>query len=138
MAEKELSSREKLFADTWLSNGQNALQAYKKISPKATDKTAGVEGAKYLKKPRVQAYIKSKQEQTSKKLNITRETQIERLNKLYETEADRVTDKVAILQEQSKLLGLYSPEIHKNFNFESELTENDRRDLDAALPEARS
>ena len=45
------------FADNYVKNGMNGLQAYKKIAPHVTDGTAGVESTRLLKKPKVQKAI---------------------------------------------------------------------------------
>lgn len=46
-----------LFALRYLANGRNATHAYQDTHPRCTVKTAGVEGSKLLKNPRVEAII---------------------------------------------------------------------------------
>ena len=40
------------FAEAYVKNGMNGLQAYKAVSPQVTDNTAGVQSTRMLKKPR--------------------------------------------------------------------------------------
>lgn len=53
-----LKGRDRIFALEYLTNGQNATEAYHKAHPQAKRSTCGVEGHKRLKKPRIAAFIK--------------------------------------------------------------------------------
>jgi phage terminase small subunit len=133
-------SKEKRFAEEWLTNGGNATKAYLYIKPIVSKESAGELGSKLLKNVKVQEIIKESQNKTSQELKITRES----LLKDYEDIKRRNigdSDKVAILamQEQAKLLGLNAPvESHNtNLNVDAELTNEEKTDLARAINELK-
>lgn len=52
-----VAQRRKLFVEAYFDKGENATQAYLVIAPHVTINTAGVEGHRFLKHPRVQALV---------------------------------------------------------------------------------
>lgn len=108
MALEKTEQRYWLFAQTYAKNGHNALQAYKTISPNVTDNTANVEGPRYLAKPRVQELLAEFEAQIAAASKITAETIISELREIQnDTDDPRV--KIMAIQEQAKIVGLYSP-----------------------------
>ena len=69
----------KAFVEEYLINGMNATKAYMKAFPKASIKTAEVNGFKLLDRDDVSLYIKEHQEIISKAVNITKEEIIQDL-----------------------------------------------------------
>lgn len=139
-----MNKRHQAFADEYLANTQNATQAYSKVYkiPKSKIRTAEVNGNKLLSNTEIKEYIDAKLEKisdtVSKKVEITLQHQLERLEKLIDPEEGIVKsakDYIAVLQEESKLLGLYAPEKIKNFNVETPLSEEDKKDLESAINE---
>ena len=59
------------FADAYIAKGENALQAYLEIKPHVTDGTAGVEGHRLLKIPRVQKLIEIRRMELRRKFALT-------------------------------------------------------------------
>jgi phage terminase small subunit len=67
-----LSAKHKAFCDQYLSNGFNALQAYKSVY-KTNDKVSEASASRLLLNVKVKEYIQQEQNKTSEKLEITRE-----------------------------------------------------------------
>jgi phage terminase small subunit len=67
-----LSAKHKAFCDEYLSNGMNATQAYKSVY-KVSDSVAGPSGDRLLKNAKIKEYVQEQQENTSQRLNITKE-----------------------------------------------------------------
>jgi len=106
----KLTNKQKLFCETYVSNGLNATQAaisagYKKSSAKET-------GYENLTKPHIAQYIKELQAETSQKLVITRESQLKELNELKDMAKDlqEVNNAIKAIEVQNKMLGLNEPE----------------------------
>lgn len=74
-----MNNRHQAFADEYLSNGLNATQAYLSTYPSVTENTAKVNGSKLLTNTNIKDYIDTKREQTSKVLNISKESLIQDL-----------------------------------------------------------
>jgi phage terminase small subunit len=67
-----LSAKHKAFCDEYLSNGMNALQAYKSVY-KVADKVAGASGVRLLDNVNVKEYLQEERKKTAERLNITKE-----------------------------------------------------------------
>ena len=131
------------FALTWLSNGNNAKQAYLACKPQVTDGTAEVNGAKLLVNTKVQEIIRAAQEGDSKRLNITRETLLLEYEDIKKRNRE-IEDKLVILsmENQAKLLGLNAPtkqeNINTNLNIDTKLTDEEIKDLNGSIAELKS
>lgn len=71
---EELNHKQKLFANEYIKNGQNATQAYIQAgySPK-NENVAAVEGSKLLRKPNVSAYIDTELKKIEEKAILSRD-----------------------------------------------------------------
>jgi phage terminase small subunit len=67
-----LSAKHKAFCDEYLSNGMNALQAYKSVY-KVADKVAGASGVRLLDNVNIKEYLQEERKKTAERLNITKE-----------------------------------------------------------------
>ena len=65
-----LKITEELFALDYLGNGHNATAAYKAAHPKASQRTAEVEGSKTLRKPEVSRFIDAERAARKKRLRM--------------------------------------------------------------------
>ena len=77
--EYKLTVREQRFADEYISNGRNATQAYKTISPNAKDTTCAVQGLGYIRKPNISAYVKDKTRERLDASNLTAQDVLDEL-----------------------------------------------------------
>lgn len=77
--EYKLTVREQRFADEYISNGRNATQAYKVISPNAKDTTCAVQGLEYIRKPNISAYVKDKTRERLDASNLTAQDVLDEL-----------------------------------------------------------
>lgn len=59
------------FADAYIATGENALQAYLQVKPHVATSTAGVEGHRLLKIPKVLKLIEKRREELRRKFSIT-------------------------------------------------------------------
>jgi phage terminase small subunit len=131
-----LSARHKAFVDAYLTNGRNATQAYKSISPDCTDKTAGVEGFKYLEKPKIAAYLAEKEAELAETAGITKKYLIDRLERIAlmceDIESGAFDPKAAIaaVSQMSKMLGLEAPKVSK-------VELEDKRQVSSAIQEIK-
>lgn len=74
-----MNNRHQQFCDEYLNNGLNATKAYLSVYKTVTEETAKVNGCKLLTKTNIKEYIDIKREETSKTLNITKESLIQDL-----------------------------------------------------------
>lgn len=79
---KKTAAHDAAFVEHYLSLQRNALQAYKKLHPKVSDKTAGVEGCKLLKKPSVSAMLAAREKELQNKLELTTERVLKELARM--------------------------------------------------------
>ncbi len=71
---KSLNERHKAFCDEYLVNGQNGTKAYLTVYKSVkSQKTAEVNASKLLSNAKIKAYIATKLQKTSEKLDIKRE-----------------------------------------------------------------
>lgn len=128
--------RYKAFVEAYISNGRNAKQAYLTISPKVTESTAEVEGARYLRKPKISEKIDLLESQLSESSQVTRQSQLQELRELKERNIEK-KDRLVLeaIKEENKMLGFLAPEQHENLNknVDMEVTDEDRKDIKKAL-----
>ncbi len=111
----KLTDKQKRFVDFYLVSF-NATQSA--IDAGYSKKTANVIGCETLAKPYIQAYLKKAQEKTSKKLEVTRESQIAELEQIKglaltpsgEYGNLELKTVISAIQEQNKMLGFLAPE----------------------------
>ena len=77
--EYKLNAREQRFADEYISNGRNATQAYKTISPNAKATTCATKGLEMVRKESVAGYIKSKTRERLNASNLTAQDVLDEL-----------------------------------------------------------
>lgn len=107
MENKKLTPKQLSFCEHYLSNGLNATAAC--VSAGYSEKTATEIGSENLTKPNIQAYIQSKQAETSKKLEVTKESLIELLMKIANGSKVKESDKINSVKQLSQMLGFNSP-----------------------------
>lgn len=133
-------SKEKRFAEEWLTNGRNATAAYLFVKPRVSRESAMALGSALLRNTKVQEIIEESQKSSSQELKITRESLLKEYEEIKERNIGN-NDKVAILtmQEQAKLLGLNAPveNVNKNLNIDAELTNEEKTDLTGAINELK-
>jgi len=104
-----LSAKHKAFCDEYLSNGMNALQAYKSVY-KVSDKVAGASGVRLLDNVNVKEYLQIEGEKTAERLQITKE---ELLNDLVDIKNNNkgIRDQTAMkaIELISKMSGFDAP-----------------------------
>lgn len=126
MADYNLKPRERKFADEYMSNGRNATQAYRSISPRAKDTTCAVQGLEYLRKPNISRYIKDKTKERLDASNLT---------------VNDVIDELITIGFGKKLKGLYrrfnklTGEYDADDEFEFTAKDKERKDALVALAE---
>lgn len=103
-----------LVIDEWFVNGFNGTKAYQKFYPEASDESADSSFREIVGISRIQEYKRSKQENTSNRLQITLEGQLLELDDLKSLSKDdkRYNEAISAVKEQNKLLGFY--EEHNN------------------------
>jgi len=113
--------KHKQFCDQYLANGMNARLAYKSVY-KSVKSEAGADASasKLLSNPKLQDYIKTQQEKSAIKLEITREDIVREYLELIESsKKEGIDGKGTIkdrsnwgkaLSQMSKLLGLDEPD----------------------------
>ena len=82
MPKKPLTYKQRVFAQAYIDNHGNATQAYLASSPNVTLKSAGVEGSRTLKKPRVKEAIF----ELMARKGLTEEALVGKLGKLVDAE----------------------------------------------------
>jgi phage terminase small subunit len=122
---KTMNIRHQAFANEYLSNGLNAMGAYKTVY-KCSDRVAQSNGIKLLENTRIKEFIEEKRQKTAEKLDISREEVLKRFIRIATTN-EGSDDRTAIsaLQEINKMQGYLAPaksDINlKGYNFTSNL-----------------
>jgi len=114
MTKKKLTPKQEMFCLAYLSNGFNGVQACKEAGYKGNDKTLSVVSAENLVKPSIKEFIDKEKAKTSKKLNITRESLLEDLNKAKALALEEGDRQLPSYEQQAKMLGLNEPEKHEH------------------------
>ena len=110
---KELTDQDKLFINTYLTNGFNSTEAYLTIKPGTKRATAATQGCILLKKPHIAEGIKEIQEKTIKKLDITKDELIADLIKIKDMNITNGANSFAAIKAIeviNKMLGFNAPE----------------------------
>lgn len=144
MANK-LNSKRLIFIEEYLSNGNNATQAYQKVYPKAKNSTCKTNGCLWLQESLVKREIQKIKYKASLRASITVERQLKRLDEIVDESINEKDRQNAIkgLQEQNKLLGLYefnhlnslNPEAIPNYDL-SRLSPEELQTLQSVLNKA--
>lgn len=120
---KPLTDQEKLYADTYLSNGFVKADAYRVAYPTSTERSVSSNGYKIANKPHVKAYI---QEKLQEQFGDTDEAAAQVLTKLGEIAFAPRGDDYYTSTAQLKALEL----IQKHYGFQ---TQNIKADVKATL-----
>lgn len=120
---KELTDQEKLYADTYLSNGFNKADAYRVAYPTATERSVASNGYKVATKPHVKEYIAERFEEI---FGDTGEAAAKVLTKLAEIAFAERGDDYYTSTAQLKALEL----IQKQYGFQ---TQNIKADVKTTL-----
>ena len=112
---KKLTPKQVKFVENYLANGMNGRQAC--IDAGYSEKTAHTQANENLTKPYIQEAISKEQAKTSKKLNITRESQLADLDLVKKKALERLDDDIPqfnafmkAIEMQNKMLGLNEPD----------------------------
>lgn len=103
-----LDLKHKAFADEYVSNGFNGLQAYLKIYPNVTEDTAKVSASRLLTKDNIKGYVLDIQSKLEKKSLITKEDIIKDLleiKDLYKKEGKFSHNSIRAIENINRMLG---------------------------------
>lgn len=107
-----MTEKQKLFAETYLSNGYNALNAYYQAFPEKAEKTNKKPSYPYtlLKEPEVAEYIKMRRDEIYESLNVDATRVAQELSTIaFASKGDEIYNvnaKLKALELLSKNLGL--------------------------------
>ena len=114
MTKNKLTAKQEMFCLAYLSNGFNGADACRKAGYKGSENTIKQIASENLAKPYIKQFIDKEKAKTSKKLNITRESLLNDLNKAKELaliEGDRqLPSYLKAIEIQAKMLGLNEPD----------------------------
>lgn len=79
---KKTQAHDAAFVEEYLANRRNGKQAYKKLHPKATDRTAEVKASQLLRKDKVAAYLAEREQQALGKAQLTTDRVLQELARL--------------------------------------------------------
>lgn len=80
------------FAEAYIAKAENATQAYLEVKPHVTVLTAGVEGHKLLKIPKVQKLIEQRREELRRRFALTTDRVIQELARVSYFNPKRLVD----------------------------------------------
>ena len=113
----KLTPKQDKFYKRYISNEFNGVEACKYAGYKGTDATLAVVANENLRKPNIMRAIAESQKKDSKKLNITRESQLADLDLVKKKALERLDDDVPqftafmkAIEMQNKMLGLNEPD----------------------------
>lgn len=106
-----MNEKHKEFCDVYLANGKNGTQAYLDVYPSVKkEATAAASAARLLTNDKVKEYLQIEMAKSSAKLEITRESILEKLLRIQSnTESTNPSASLKALEMVSKLLGLNEP-----------------------------
>ena len=119
-----MNERHKRFCEEYLANGCNGTQAYLSVYKSVkSDEVAAVNASKLLRNTKVIEFIKEEQKKTSDKLEITRESVLNDLERIKRNnEGDNPQTSLKALDLIIKVLGFNAPTEQKiNLNTEQPL-----------------
>ena len=105
------------FIEHYMSNGMNATQAYLSTYPNVTEETANVNGCRLLSNANIKARIEELQAETSKSLQITKESLINDLITIKQLCLDNprgVHNSIKAIEVIKKMLGFNEPDKVEN------------------------
>ena len=105
----KLKPTHEVFVDTYLTNGNNATQAYLTAYPNVTVAAAGVSANRLLKNDKVQSLINERKQERSQDSFWTRENVLKEYKRLYSLAlvSEGLNNAAKALSEGAKLAGLY-------------------------------
>jgi phage terminase small subunit len=113
----KLKGKQKDWADSFLSNGDNGTQASRDAGYKGNDNTLCSTGKENLRKPHIKAYVDACKERDSKKLSITRESLLadiqyakDKAKLSLDTDYPQYQHFLKASEMQAKMLGLNEPD----------------------------
>ncbi len=83
MNEEQLSEDEISFIELYITNGFNASDAYRALSPDVTEKTAASQGSRFAKKLKETQYFRNRLQEIRNNYGLSMKSQIERLELIY-------------------------------------------------------
>lgn len=108
------NAKHKLFADTYLSNGMNATQAYLSVYKSVKNiKTAEAASSRLLSNVKVTDYIQKEQNKASQKLGVTRDEIIADLKQIKDdckAKGEYPPHALKAIEILNKMLGFNEPE----------------------------
>ena len=112
MAKIKLSPLHTAFVQEYLANGFNGQQAYLKIKPNVTAKTANQQGYLLPNRPDIQEYIQDHQEKNHVKTISSRDYLITKANRIGETaeQTAKLDTALKSVDQVAKLAGIYTTE----------------------------
>lgn len=87
-----MRERHALFIEAFLSNGGNATEAYTKVKPNVSRRSAAVEGHKWLRKPDIQRAIEERQAELRQDARLNSETVVQNFMRTAAFDARWVMD----------------------------------------------
>jgi phage terminase small subunit len=115
----------KLVIDEWLVNSRNGVKAYQKFYPKSKYKSADSNFRKILENTRIAKYVEEKTSETSQKLQISFESQLQDLEDIkgLAKKKSKYGDAISAVKEQNKMLGYYEKDNEQKSNIVTETRE---------------
>ena len=107
---RELTPKQKSFCEHYLANGMNATKACKDAG--YSEKSAMEQGYQLLQNTSVQAFLTTKQVETSKRLEVTKESLIEDLlaiKSMCMADPRSMNNSIKAIETINKMLGYNSP-----------------------------
>lgn len=98
------------FVEELLANGHNATLAYQKAYPSAKYSTAEVNGGKLIRHPEIIEYIRSKQQITAERNNITKDNIIKVLASILYNTNSKDSDRIKAGEVLNKMNGFNEPD----------------------------
>ena len=113
MAKSKLIPLHVAFADAWIANGFNGVQAYLKVKPTVSYNTAQTQAGSILGRSEVQAYIHDKQVKNESETVAERNYLILQAHKLglKAEDHDKLDTALKAVDSKAKLAGLYTQEV---------------------------
>ena len=110
--DKILKGKQKAWADSYLSNGNNGTEASRQAGYKGNDNTLCSVGKENLRKPHIKAYIDARQLKDAKNLGITRDTLLQDIKDIMSNAQTDGQHSVCMkgVELMTKMLGLNEPE----------------------------
>lgn len=125
-----LTDKQRAFIDEYLINGFNALKAYKKAYPDASEESAKASGSRLLENVNIKAALEEARKEIKDMSRMSKADKLEYIEKILNKDKELTRDQLKALEIHNKMTGDNEPDKIEHsgsgFNLTIEVPEEDK------------